>query len=229
MLSYYDGARVFSIQRMKQGSCKRQDNSLTQSTAIKRPCQRLTKELTSQLYFSHLTQRSDSRLNMKFLHPLPEEYLITARIRRMGKVMFSVCPHLGGVPISHNALQHFPECHEAASGGVPISHNALQHFPECHEAATREGVPARSSRGGVPCQGGYPTGGGTQVRYPPWGGTLLGRVPRSGTPPGGILPGGYPGHGTPPGGYPGQDNIGSTCYTAGGMPFAFTQEDFLVL
>ena len=29
-----------------------------------------------------------------------------------------VCPHLGGVPISHNALQHFPECHGAA-GGVP--------------------------------------------------------------------------------------------------------------
>ena len=25
------------------------------------------------------------------------------------------------------------------------------------------------------------------------------------------------------------DNIGSTCYTAGGMPLAFTQEDFLVL
>ena len=44
--------------------------------------------------------------------------IITARIRRMGKVMFSVCPHLGGgVPISHNALQHFPECHGAATGG----------------------------------------------------------------------------------------------------------------
>ena len=28
---------------------------------------------------------------------------------------------------------------------------------------------------------------------------------------------------------PRQDNIGSTCYTAGGMPLAFTQEDFFVL
>ena len=30
------------------------------------------------------------------------------------------------------------------------------------------------------------------------------------------------------GGQPRQDNIGSTWYTAGGMPLAFKQEDFLV-
>ena len=63
--------------------------------------------------------------------------------------------------------------------GVPISHNALQHFPECHEAAgggggTRTSVPP-PPRGG----GGYPDlgtpppppgGGGGGVpgpRYPP--------------------------------------------------------------
>ena len=31
------------------------------------------------------------------------------------------------------------------------------------------------------------------------------------------------------GGQPRQDNIGSICYTAGGMPLAFTQEDFLYI
>ena len=85
--------------------------------------------------------------------------IFTARIRRMGKVMFSVCPHLGGVPISHNALQHFPECHGAAGGGTlpgPAGGGTLP--------------------GGVPCWGGYPAGevpcrGGTHVRYPP------GRIP----------------------------------------------------
>ena len=76
-------------------------------------------------------------------------YCNTARIRRMGKVMFSVCSHLGG--------------------GVPISHNALQHFPECHGAHTwGRGYPARSTRWGVPGRG------GTQLGYPParsgWGG-----------------------------------------------------------
>ena len=60
-------------------------------------------------------------------HHIPRrKYIITARIRRMGEgnVLTRVCPsmilsvHRGGVPISHNALQHFPECHEAA-GGYP--------------------------------------------------------------------------------------------------------------
>ena len=53
-------------------------------------------------------------------------------------------------------------------GGVPISHNALQHFPECRGG----GVPWSDQPGGVPCQvqsGGWvpcqvqPGGGGTQV------------------------------------------------------------------
>ena len=68
--------------------------------------------------------------------------------------MFSVCSHLGGVPISHNALQHYPECHGAAGGGVP-----------CQVQPGGGGVPARSNRGG-----GTLAGGG----YPGWGGTLAG-------------------------------------------------------
>ena len=116
--------------------------------------------------------------------------IFTARVRstREGNVLTSVCPSIhpsvcpqgGGVPISHNALQHFPECHEAAGGGGP---------------------------GQVP-----PRGGGSGVRVPPLGGSGV-RYP----------PGGVPGQ-VPP---PGQDRR-STHYTAGGMPLAFTQEDFLV-
>ena len=154
--------------------------------------------------------------------------IFTARVRstREGNVLTRVCPsinlsvHRGGVPISHNALQHFPECHEAVvggypypimlcnisqnamrqrRGGVPISHNALQHFPECHEVAggTRVRVPPL---------------GGTRVRYPPGGvlrsGYPPGGYPGQGTPRGvpgsGYPPGGVPGSSTPPGGYPGQ-------------------------
>ena len=108
--------------------------------------------------------------------------ILTARIRRMGEGnVFSLFTS-GGVPVSHNALQHFPECHGAARG-VPVSHNALQHFPECHGAA-----------GGIPCQvqpgGRYPGRGGV-----PWPGGYTGR--------GGTLVGGYPGGGVPClGGYP---------------------------
>ena len=75
-------------------------------------------------------------------------------------------------------------------GVVPISHNALQHYPEFHGADTWGGYPARSSRGvpcwGVPCQwgtllGGYPTRG-----YP-------GRVPPQPGQDGGVhCWGGYP-------------------------------------
>ena len=91
--------------------------------------------------------------------------------------MFSVCSHGGGgVPISHNALQHYPECHGAA-GGVPCQ-------------VQLGGYPGGGDPGGVPWQGGYPARGGR-------GGTQVGQHR-------------------------------STCYTAGGMPVAFTQEDFLV-
>ena len=92
---------------------------------------------------------------------------------------------------------------------VPISHDALQHFPECHGADTW-GYPARSSRGGT-CggypAGGYPARGDTQVgpsrpgqdRGYPAGG-YPGRYPPARSGQGGTLLGGYPGY--PPGGVP---------------------------
>ena len=56
-----------------------------------------------------------SKVVSLYLEYLPPAYVV----RREGNSFtLFVCPHLGGVPISHNALQHFPECHEAA-GGYP--------------------------------------------------------------------------------------------------------------
>ena len=107
---------------------------------------------------------------------LESDVIVTARIRRMGKVMFSVCSHLGGVPISHNALQHYPECHGAAGGypgggypgrGVPSRVGTLtgEGYPGGYPAGgtlpggTR-GVPWQGGGGyarGVPCPGGVPS------------------------------------------------------------------------
>ena len=120
------------------------------------------------------------------------------------------------------------------------------------------GTLARSRCWGVPHLrsevGGYPSqvwgGGGTLARSRCWGGTPsqvnwgegvpwpslddVGGYPKY--PPGPEM--GYPPrHGT---GYPPRHEMGlppplrqisiaSTCYTAGGMPLAFTQEDFLVV
>ena len=118
---------------------------------------------------------------------LPPAYVV----RREGNSFtLLVCPQ-GGVPISHNALQHFPECHGAA-GGVPCQVQ-LGGYPG------QGGYPGW----GVPGQGGYPGWGGTRAR----GGTLAGGYPaRGGTLAGGVpWPGGYPGWGYPGlGGYPGQ-------------------------
>ena len=91
-------------------------------------------------------------------------------------------------------------------GGVPVSHNALQHFPECHGAHTWGGYPARSSWGGgypargVPCQGVPPARSG-QDGGVPWQGGYPGRVAPSPQPGqdglGGTLAGGgYPGRTT---------------------------------
>ena len=60
---------------------------------------------------------------------LPPAYIV----QREGNVLTRVCLSV-----------HSPQ------GGVPIPHNALQHFPECHGADTG---------GGVPCQGGTLPGG----------------------------------------------------------------------
>ena len=124
-----------------------------------------------------ICQRVTPTFNSYFVRYLllPPAYVV----RREGNSFtLLVCPHLrggGGLPISHNALQHYPECHGAdtwgGGGGVPISNNALQHYPEFHGVDTWGGYPARSSWGGIPC----------------WG------VPCPGVPcRGGTLPGGYP-------------------------------------
>ena len=71
---------------------------------------------------------------------LPPAYVV----RREGNsFILLVCPHLGGVPISHNALQHFPECHGADTGGEGT-------------------LPGPAGGGGVPCQVQL-RGGGTQL------------------------------------------------------------------
>ena len=74
---------------------------------------------------------------------LPPAYVV----RREGNsftLFVSSHPVGGGVPISHNALQHFPECHGAAGGGYPAM------------GQPGGGYPARSSRGGTLAGGGYP-------------------------------------------------------------------------
>ena len=91
--------------------------------------------------------------------------------------MFSVCPHLGrGVPISHNALQHYPECHGADTWGGTLP-----------GPARRGGtLPGGTLPWGVPCWGGILLGGGYPARgYP-------GRVRPGQVRMGGTLPGGFP-------------------------------------
>ena len=103
---------------------------------------------------------------------------------------------------------------------------------------TQSGPGPGTPPGGYPVRSRYPPQGGYLTGYPPG---VLGTPPGGGpgTPPGGVwVPpqGGYltgypPGGGgtrSGGGGVPGQDNRRSTHYTAGGMPLAFTQEDFLV-
>ena len=108
--------------------------------------------------------------------------IITARVRstREGNVLTSVCPSIhpsvcpqGGVPISHNALQHFPECHGAAGG-------YLTGYPPGGGPGTPRGGGGSWPGTPPPPRGvsGYPPGG---VRVPPGGGP--------GTPPGGGYPG----------------------------------------
>ena len=93
---------------------------------------------------------------------LPPAYVV----RREGNSFtLLVCPQGGGVPVSHNALQHFPECHGAA-GGVPC------------QVQPRGGVPCQVQLGGYPGQGGTLAGGVPWPGgYPGWGGTLTGGVP----------------------------------------------------
>ena len=95
--------------------------------------------------------------------------------------------------ITQNAMGQTPR-------GVPISHNALQHYPEFHRADTRGNTLPGPARG-VPCQRvpcwGYPARG-----VPCQQGTLLGGTLPGGTLPGVPCPGGYPAGGYSAGGIP---------------------------
>ena len=153
--------------------------------------------------------------------------IITARVRstREGNVLTRVCPsinlsvHRGGVPISHNALQHFPECHEAAGGPsqVPPRGRYLDPPPGGYPdppwgvpgppwGVPPRGVP-RPPRGVPGPPGGYLTG------YPP-GGYLTGGVPDW------VPPRGVPGRVLPPRGVPDWVPPGGylTGYPPGGVP-----------
>ena len=152
--------------------------------------------------------------------------IITARIRRRGKVLFTVClsVHIsrgypsqvwggtpsqvwpGGYPIPGLGREVPHPRSECGGGYLGYSHPLNQ---------VRMGYPPTwpGLDGVLPGPGmGYPL---TWDGVPPW--TWNGVPPDLGRSTPLDL-----GWGTPPG-------IASTCYAAGGMPLAFTQEDFLVL
>ena len=167
--------------------------------------------------------------------------IITARIRsRTGRYCFHICLSVNisgeGVPIL---------------GGYPSQVLTMVGYPGSPLLGLDGGLPIPGGTQGTPQPGldseGTPYQGGTQsglnctphTSRPGWGTPLLPTL-RWGTPP--LSDGvpltwdgvtliktwpGYPldlGWGTPPR----QSSIASTCYTAGSMPLAFTQEDFLV-
>ena len=100
-----------------------------------------------------------TKINLGIQGFLPPAYVV----RWEGHVLTRICPSIclstgRGVPISHNALQHFPECHGQTPGGVPCQ-------------VQPGGYPVRSSWGvpcwGVPWSGTPPRSG--------WGGTQVGQ------------------------------------------------------
>ena len=130
--------------------------------------------ITPYLKRSFLSECDNSEIQTNVIF-----HVVIARIRRMGKVMFSLCPHLGGSGSKVNP-----------AGGVRSKVN-----PGGGVRSSRGGqVKGQSSRGG----GG---GGSGQRSIQP-----VGSGQRS------IQPGG----------------VSILCPLAGGMPLAFTQEDFLV-
>ena len=101
-------------------------------------------------------------LSLKFLsYFLPPAYVVRQEGNVLTRVCPSVCPR--GVPISHNALQHYPEFHGTDTGGT---------------------LPGPAGGAGVPCWGwGYPAWVGYPARgYPARGATLPGGVPCDGVP-----------------------------------------------
>ena len=130
--------------------------------------------------------------------------IFTARVRSTtGRLCFDTC------------LSVCPQ------GGVPISHNALQHFPECHGADTWGGTLTGPAGGGT-LPGGYPAGGDTLPGgVPCWGVPCWGVPPQPGQD-GGYPAGGYPCRvplqGTPPA----RSGWGVPCW-GGGYPVRTTE------
>ena len=138
-------------------------------------------------------------------------HLFTTRVRRMGKVLFSqACVYPQGYPVKGSFPVHWSQ---VLSRSTPVPGSFPVHWSQV------------LSRG-------YPS-----PRFFP---RSLVRGPFQGDTP--VLAGGTPGWGTPArtgldtslarsrwGTPPGQNSRASTCYAAGGMPLAFTQEDFLFL
>ena len=138
--------------------------------------------------------------------------IFTARIRRMGEGnIFSLFTLVGGGEVPHlrsevgGGVPHL----RSEVGGVPHLRSEVGGYPI---SGLGRGYPI-SGLGGYPSLGGTPCLGGTQCLGVPH---VRGEYPMSG---------GVP-HLRPP---IAQSSIASTCYAAGGVPLAFTQENFLVL
>ena len=129
----------------------------------------LYKDLSDNLTETPIVKNSNVSQIQGPLIYLPPAYVV----RQEGNVLTHVCPSIklsvhGGIPISHNALQHFPECHGADTGGT---------LPGTASGGGTLPGPARGST----LPGGYPAGGlpwsGTPT--PPvrsgWGGTQVGQ------------------------------------------------------
>ena len=155
------------------------------------------------------------QVNYKYRYIL----LPPAYVRTTGGYVFTgVClfNFRGGYPISGLMVGWYP-ISDLMVEGYPIPGLMVGGYP----------IPGLMV-GGTPSQvwmvgdGGYPG-------YPPGQVWMVGRYP--GYPPGQVwMVGGT--QGTPHHdwmGYPPPTSIASTCYAAGGMPLAFTQEDFLVV
>ena len=163
--------------------------------------------------------------------------IVTARIRRMGEgTIFTLCvsPHLdwGGVPQPRSGLGKVP--HPRSGWGVPIPglDRGSMSSQVCMGDTSISGLdPSQVWTGGAPSQVwmGVPhprSGQGMGVPHPRSALNL-------GYPPGqdwmGYPPPGPGLDGVPPPKPSDRAALESTCYAAGGMPLAFTQEDFLVL
>ena len=129
--------------------------------------------------------------------------LFTARIRRMRKVVvFSLSVH--------TLMRGGEYLHPKTDGGgyhIPGQARGTPHLRSGQEGTPSQvrmgGTPSQVRTGGSPCQQDEGT--------PHWqDGVTPHPGPRSGQ------------------GHPNWSSIVCTCYASGGMPFAFTQEDFLV-